>query len=86
MLISEWSRETLYISEITDLHFAFHCEAENLEEEIFQSESQFKALSEEASKKENDYKNYKEDFANKIKCLEVSFVVLFINLGNMSDG
>lgn len=86
MLISDWSRSILSISEITDLHFSFHYEIEDLEKELIQSENQVKALSEEASKKENDYRNYNEDFTNKIKHLEVSFVVLFINLGKISDG
>ncbi|XP_040415871.1 spindle pole body component 110-like isoform X1 [Cygnus olor] len=43
---------------------------EDLEKEILQSENRIKALSEEANKRENDYRNYNEDFTNKIKCLE----------------
>ncbi|PKU44752.1 hypothetical protein llap_4930 [Limosa lapponica baueri] len=62
--------EILCISEITDLHFAFHYEIEDLERKLIQSENEVKALSEEASKKENEYRNYNEDFSNKIKCLE----------------
>ncbi|XP_063188807.1 uncharacterized protein LOC134514659 [Chroicocephalus ridibundus] len=45
-------------------------EIKDLERKLIQSENQVKALSEEASKKENDYRNYNEDFTKKIKCLE----------------
>ncbi|XP_075569178.1 coiled-coil domain-containing protein 175 [Pelecanus crispus] len=51
-------------------HAELLLEIEDLQKEIFQSENQVKALSEEASKRENDYRNYNEDLTNKIKCLE----------------
>ncbi|KAK2538959.1 hypothetical protein Q9233_001876 [Columba guinea] len=62
--------QALCVSEITDPHFAFCYEIEDVEKEIFQTETKIKALTAEASKRENYYKNYNEDFANKIKCLE----------------
>ncbi|XP_010170757.2 uncharacterized protein PFB0765w, partial [Antrostomus carolinensis] len=43
---------------------------EDLEKKIFQCKNQVKALSKEASMRENYYRNYKEDITNKIKCLE----------------
>ncbi|XP_010285868.1 PREDICTED: GRIP1-associated protein 1-like, partial [Phaethon lepturus] len=51
-------------------HAELLLEIEDLEKELFQSENQIKALNEEASKRENDYRNYNEDFTNKMKCLE----------------
>lgn len=86
LLISQWYTQALCVSEITDPHFAFCYEIEDVEKEIFQTETKIKALTEEASKRENYYKNYNEDFANKIKYLEVGFIVLFINLEKISDG
>lgn len=86
LLISQWYTQALCVSEITDPHFAFCYEIEDVEKEIFQTETKIKALTEEASKRENYYKNYNEDFANKIKRLEVGFIVLFINLEKISDG
>lgn len=74
------------MSEITDLRFAFHYEIEDLEKKLFQAETQVKALNEEVSTREDDYRNYNKNFTDKIKCLEVSFVALFIDLGKISDG
>ncbi|XP_064919304.1 CAP-Gly domain-containing linker protein 1 isoform X2 [Columba livia] len=51
-------------------HAELLLEIEDVEKEIFQTETKIKALTEEASKRENYYKNYNEDFANKIKRLE----------------
>eukprot|EP00075_Anas_platyrhynchos_P006086 XP_012963737.3 coiled-coil domain-containing protein 175 isoform X2 [Anas platyrhynchos] len=51
-------------------HAELLLKTEDLEKEILQSENRIKALSEEANKRENDYRNYNEDFINKMKCLE----------------
>lgn len=64
----------MYISEIPVLCSVFHYETKELEKELLQSENQIKALTEEAIKRKHDYKSYNEDFTNKIKYLEVSFV------------
>ncbi|KAM6311320.1 coiled-coil domain-containing protein 175 [Aegotheles albertisi] len=51
-------------------HAELLLEVEDLEKELLQSKNQVKALSKEASKKENDYRIYNEDLTNKIKCLQ----------------
>ncbi|XP_021258463.1 myosin-9-like isoform X2 [Numida meleagris] len=51
-------------------HAKLLLETKELEKELLQSENQIKALTEEAIKKKNDYRNYNEDFTNKIKYLE----------------
>nr|XP_009487650.1 PREDICTED: spindle pole body component 110-like [Pelecanus crispus] len=61
-------------------HAELLLEIEDLQKEIFQSENQVKALSEEASKRENDYRNYNEDLTNKIKCLENDIKTATANL------
>ncbi|XP_025943075.1 coiled-coil domain-containing protein 175-like [Apteryx rowi] len=61
-------------------HAELILEIEDLEKELLQSENQVKALSEEVNKRETDYRNYKEDFTNKIKCLENDFKTATENL------
>ncbi|XP_064008904.1 serine/threonine-protein kinase 10-like [Pogoniulus pusillus] len=52
-------------------HAELLLEIEHLDEEISQTENQVKVLSEEAVKKENHWNNYKEDFTNTLKSLEL---------------
>lgn len=68
----------MYISEIPVLCFVFHYETKKLEKELLQSERQVKVLTEEAIKRRNDYRSYNEDFTNKMKYLEVSFVFVWM--------
>ncbi|XP_010213346.1 PREDICTED: myosin-6-like [Tinamus guttatus] len=61
-------------------HAKLLLEIEDLEKEVLQSENQVEALNDEINKREADYRIYKEDFTNKIKCLENDFKTVTENL------
>nr|XP_047922213.1 cytadherence high molecular weight protein 2-like isoform X4 [Anser cygnoides] len=58
------------IEAVKKRHAELLLKTEDLEKELLQSENRIKALREATNKRENDYRNYNEDFTNKIKCLE----------------